>query len=77
MEQDFYKGRLAEKYDLTVLTPDDADRNIVHNIFYNELCLGNFNLASKVKYLRIIESLAAQGAETRLLFMRSKRLNGQ
>lgn len=41
MEQDFYKGRLEEKHALTVVVPDKADREIVHNVIYKELCLGD------------------------------------
>jgi len=67
MEQEFYKGRLNENYGLTVLVPNEADRKIVHNVIYNELCLGNSLPASKVEYLRIIESLANQGAEAVIL----------
>ena len=67
MEQDFYKGRLAEKYNLTVLIPDAPDRKVVHNIIFNELCLGELLPASKAEYLRIITSLANQGAEAVIL----------
>jgi aspartate racemase len=67
MEQDFYKGRLKDNYGLTVLIPDEADRKIVHNIIYKELCLGNTIPASKVEYLRIINSLANKGAEAVIL----------
>lgn len=67
MEQDFYKGRLKENYGLTVLVPDEADRKIVHHVIYKELCLGNLVPASQLEYLRIIESLANQGAEAVIL----------
>jgi aspartate racemase len=67
MEQDFYKGRLSEHYGLTVLTPNPDDRSIVHQVIYNELCLGQCLPASKAEYLRIIESLAQQGAEAVIL----------
>ncbi len=67
MEQDFYKGRLTEKYGLNVLTPDDRDRRIVHEVIYQELCLGNIRPESKTEYLRIIGSLADQGAEAVIL----------
>jgi aspartate racemase len=67
MEQDFYKGRLKENYGLTVLVPNEADREIVHTVIYKELCLGEVNLDSKTEYLRIIESLASQGAEAVIL----------
>lgn len=67
MEQDFYKGRLTEKYGLEVVVPDKADRDIVHKVIYNELCLGSINEASKTEYLRIIDNLADQGAEAVIL----------
>ena len=67
MEQDFYKRRLAENYNLTVLIPDAPDRKVVHNIIFNELCLGELLPASKAEYLRIITSLANQGAEAVIL----------
>lgn len=67
MEQDFYKGRLIDHYDLKVLVPNEPDRQIVHDIIYQELCLGQIEPDSKVEYLRIIDSLAVQGAEAVIL----------
>jgi aspartate racemase len=67
MEEDFYKGRLSNNYGLTVHTPNEIDRKIVHDIIYKELCLGEVNPASKIEYLRIIEDLAVQGAEAVIL----------
>ncbi|WP_163858489.1 aspartate/glutamate racemase family protein [Paenibacillus elgii] len=67
MEQDFYKGRLTEKFGLEVIVPNEADRKIVHDIIYQELCLGIVNEASKKSYLRIMESLGQQGAEAIIL----------
>ena len=63
MEQDFYKGRLSEKYGLDVLVPDEADRRLVHRVIYQELCLGKIDSGSKKEYLRIIDGLAKRGAE--------------
>jgi len=67
MEQDFYKGRLSEKYGIAVLVPNTEDRTIVHEIIYQELCLGKIEAASKFEYLRIIDLLANQGAEAVIL----------
>ena len=67
MEQDFYKGRLSEKYGLSVLVPGNEDRQIIHNIIYQELCLGKIETDSKTEYLRIIDLLANQGAEAVIL----------
>jgi aspartate racemase len=63
MEQDFYKGRLAERYGLTVLIPPKPDREIVHRIIYDELCLGQVRDVSRDEYLRIMEDLRGRGAE--------------
>jgi aspartate racemase len=62
MEQDFYKGRL-EQHGLRVLVPSESDRDIVHHVIYEELCLGEVKLESRVEYLRIINDLNRQGAE--------------
>jgi aspartate racemase len=67
MEQEFYKGRLVDKYGLQVLVPDAGDREMVHRVIYQELCLGKTLADSKVAFLRIIDSLAARGAEAVIL----------
>lgn len=67
MEQDFYKGRLTQKYDIHVLVPNEQDRKVVHKIIYQELCLGKINAESKSEFLRIIRSLASRGAEAVIL----------
>jgi len=67
MEEDFYKGRLADKFGLKVVTPDAAGRKIVHDVIYQELCLGSFQNDSREQYLRIIDELAEQGAEAVIL----------
>lgn len=63
MEQEFYKDRLKEKYDLNVIIPNDADRQIVHDIIYNELVLGKIEPESKKSYRKIINSLVEYGAK--------------
>ncbi|QXB00416.1 aspartate/glutamate racemase family protein [Aeromonas sp. FDAARGOS 1416] len=67
MEQDFYKGRLQARFGLTVLVPDEAGRERVHRIIYDELCLGEIRESSRAEYLAIIEGLAAAGAEAVIL----------
>jgi len=62
MEQDFYTGRL-EKHGLRVVVPPQEDRDLVHRVIYEELCLGTVNAASRDEFLRIIEELIAAGAE--------------
>ncbi|MEX0135521.1 aspartate racemase [Bacillus cereus] len=67
MEEDFYKGRLKNKYGLNVLVPNEEDRKIVHNIIYQELCLGKIFSQSKEKYIKIIDNLIKDGAEAIIL----------
>ena len=63
MEQDFYKGRLIQKHGLEVIVPPPEDRQFVHHVIYNELCLGQVTTSSRDEFLRIINDLQAQGAE--------------
>ncbi len=63
MEQEFYVARLRERWDLEVLIPDPADREIVHKIIYEELVLGIVREESRRAYLRIIDGLRCRGAE--------------
>ncbi|MFM4784979.1 aspartate/glutamate racemase family protein [Aeromonas veronii] len=67
MEQDFYKGRLQERFGLAVLVPDETGRERVHRIIYDELCLGEIRESSRAEYLAIIAGLAAAGAEAVIL----------
>ena len=67
MEQDFYKGRMIERYGLDVLTPDAAGRDIVHRIIYDELVRGVIKGESRRRYQAVIAELAAAGAEAVIL----------
>jgi aspartate racemase len=67
MEQEFYIQRLRDNYGLKVLVPDEKDRRIIHNIIYQELCLGKIEADSRAEYLRIIDDLSARGAEAVIL----------
>ena len=63
MEQDFYVGRLRDLHRLSVLVPEEADRRIVHDIIYTELCVGVIEERSRAQYRRIIGDLVDHGAE--------------
>jgi len=63
MEEDFYKGRLNQKHSLEILVPNGEDREVVHRIIYDELCLGEVKESSKIKYLDIIERMSRKGAQ--------------
>ena len=66
MERDFLKTRLAAQ-GLTVLVPDADERQAVHRIIYDELCVGVISDASRAVYLRVIQGLAARGAQAIIL----------
>lgn len=67
MEEDFYRQRLENRYGLTVLVPNEADREIVHEVIFSELCLGRIVEKSRAEYRRIAEHLAGRGAEAIIL----------
>jgi aspartate racemase len=67
MEHDFYKGRLIAQFGLDVIVPNEAERKLIHNIIYEELCLGIVNEESTQVYLNIIDHLIEQGAEAVIL----------
>jgi len=62
MCQDFYKSRLTDR-GFTVLIPNEVDVELVNRVIFDELCLGKLKPESKAEFLRIIEGLAAQGAQ--------------
>ncbi|ANU20599.1 aspartate racemase [Planococcus plakortidis] len=62
MEQDFYKERIAES-GIDVLIPEAAERDMINEIIFDELCLGKINESSKVKYKQAIQNLIDRGAQ--------------
>ena len=67
MEQEFYKGRLAERHGLDPLVPEEEGRALVHRVIYDELCRGMVRPESKAAYRREIEALKARGADAVIL----------
>lgn len=63
MEEAFYRGRLTDDYGLEVVTPDQEDRNLIHQVIYQELCQGIVNPDSRERFREIMARLTAQGAE--------------
>lgn len=62
MEQDFYVGRLRAA-GLDVVIPEAADRELVHRVIFDELCLGVASAESRRAYREVIDRLVASGAE--------------
>ena len=67
MEQDFYKVRLKELFDLEVIVPKGEDRRIVHEIIYKELVAGKVFPQARNLYREIIARLVAKGAQAIIL----------
>lgn len=66
MEQDFYRSKLTQN-GITVVVPDENDRELINSVIYNELCLGVIQEASRQKFLSIMNGLADQGAQGAIL----------
>ena len=62
MEQNFYRGRLADR-GLEVMVPDAPDRAYIHDVIFEELVQGRVEAGSKQRFLEIIDDQYAQGAE--------------
>jgi aspartate racemase len=63
MEGEFFRVRLEAKHGLQVIVPPAVDREIVHNVIFQELCLGKVVPQSRLEYRRIIAGLVARGAQ--------------
>jgi len=67
MEQAFYKKRLTEKFGIEVLVPNPTDRELVHQVIYDELCQGVIKEESREEYLAIVDRLKDAGADAVIL----------
>ena len=63
MEDDFFQGRLASKFNLDTIIPSPAEREAVHRIIYEELCVGILRPESNASLSRIMNQLVELGAE--------------
>ena len=63
MEKEFFKKILKDDFGIEVIIPNETDREIVHQIIYNELVHGKIESNSKKEYQRIINDSIKNGAE--------------
>lgn len=63
MERDFYAKTLKDSYGIEVLTPNENDRQLIHDCIYQELVRGIFSESSRREFIRIIEDLESQRAQ--------------
>jgi aspartate racemase len=67
MEQEFYRDRLTQYHGLDVIVPPSVERDAVHRIIYEELCLGTIRPESRQVYQAVMAALVAQGAQAIIL----------
>lgn len=67
MEETFYGDRLRERFGIEAVVPEAADRTLVDRVIFDELTQGRFEPASRDAYVRVIERLAAAGADSVVL----------
>ncbi len=67
MDQEFYKGRMVDRFGLNVLIPDRNGRDNVHRIIYEELVRGVIRSESRELYQALIENLRKAGAQAVIL----------
>ena len=67
MEQDFYKGRLADQHGLGVIVPGEADRARIHGVIFDELVNGITREESRDTFLDIVRKYEKAGADSVIL----------
>jgi len=63
MEEDFYRARMTAQSGLEVIIPDARDRKAVHQVIYEELCVGAIRQQSRALVGEIMGRLVQAGAE--------------
>jgi amino-acid racemase len=67
MEEEFYRGRLRDRFGIEAIVPVEADRRLVHRVIYDELCQGVVRPESKAAYAAVMRDLAGRGAQAIVL----------
>ena len=63
MEKDFFKDILKNDFGIEVIIPKENDRDLVHQIIYEELVHGKIMGKSKAAYQQIINAAILEGAQ--------------
>jgi aspartate racemase len=67
MERDFYTRRLRDRHGIDALVPGAEDRDLVHRVIYDELCLGQVRDESRAAFRAVIARLVEAGAQAIIL----------
>lgn len=63
MEDDFYKDRLSRKHGIESLIPGKEERDLLHRVLYEELCLGAIRPESRLAIRGMMAGLKGLGAQ--------------
>jgi len=63
MQEQFYRGRLQERFGIEVLVPREEEQAIVNRTIYDELCQGKIKDSSRHACIKIITGLIERGAQ--------------
>jgi aspartate racemase len=63
MAEDFYTGRLKQKFGIEAIVPEADERAEIHRVILEELCHGNVTDTSRRFYQKAIAGLKGRGAE--------------
>jgi aspartate racemase len=67
MQEDFYRQRLAERFGIQVMLPDEQRMAEIDRVIFAELCQGRFQDSARAFYLDCLTRLQEQGAEVAIL----------
>jgi aspartate racemase len=66
MEQDFYRDRVAA-HGIVAFAPPQEQRDLVHHVIYDELCVGRIEASSRAAYRDVMSDLVDAGAQAIIL----------
>ncbi len=67
MEQAFFRDYLQQRHHVSVLTPPQPDRDLIHRVIFEELCQGHLVQTSREHYRRVIQDMVTAGAQAVIL----------
>ena len=67
MRETFFADRLYGKFGVSTIVPPADEQALVHDIIYQELCLGVVTDASRAQYRAVLHGLAQRGAQAIVL----------
>lgn len=60
MEAGFYKESLEKKFGLKIVLPDQAERDYINQVIFDQLCAGQILESSRKRFIRVIDRLVKE-----------------